>query len=89
MENYKKFLELTEKIKGEEISATIGGKRTKASAQRIRVMLNEAKKIITDAKRDLIAKNASEKPLFVEEKAPQKSIFPEYDFPQYVLSGVA
>ncbi len=89
MENYKKFLELTEKIKGEEISATIGGKRTKASAKRIRVMLNEAKKIITEAKRDLLPKNASEKPIFVEENPTQKSLFPEYDFPQYVLKGVA
>ncbi len=86
MENYKKFLELTEKIKGEEISATIGGKRTKASAKRIRVMLNEAKKIITDAKRDLLDKNTDEKPLFIEEQAPQKS---QYDYPQYILSGVA
>lgn len=88
MENYKKFLELAEKIKGEEISATVGGKRTKASAKRIRLMLNEAKKIIVQAKRDLLPRNTNGKPLFVEEQVPQKSLFPEYDV-QYVLGGVA
>lgn len=88
MENYKKFLELAEKIKGEEISATIGGKRTKASAKRIRLMLNEARKVIIEAKRDLLPKNTDEKPLFVQEQVPQKSLFPEYDV-KYVLGGVA
>lgn len=88
MENYKKFLELAEKIKGEEISTTVKGKRTKASAKRIRLMLNEARKIIVEAKRDLMPRNKNNKPLFVEEKVPQKQLFPEYDV-QYVLGGVA
>lgn len=88
MENYKKFLELAEKIKGEEISATVGGRRTKASAKRIRLMLNEARKIIVEAKRDLMPRNTDGKPLFIEKKVPQKTLFPEYDV-QYVLGGVA
>lgn len=88
MENYKKFLELAEKIKGEEISTTVKGKRTKASAKRIRLMPNEARKIIVEAKRDLLPRNTDAKPLFVEEKVPQKTLSPEYDV-QYVLGGVA
>lgn len=89
MEDYKKFLQLVEKIRAEEIEATVNGKRQKKQAQRIRVMLNQVKKTITYAKRDLMEKKDSEKPLFVEEEKKQKSLFPEYDYPKYVLGGVA
>lgn len=88
MQKYNRFLELAEKIAKEEIEATKKGKRSKASAKRIRLMLNEARKIIVEAKRDLLPRNTDEKPLFVEEKVPQKTISPEYDV-QYVLGGVA
>lgn len=61
MKSYLKILELQDKIRLEEINAVSKGHRTKVSSRRVRIMLTEIKKLVTEAKKDLMRQDNGDK----------------------------
>lgn len=64
MKAYQRILHLIEEIRKDEIAASLKGERTKTLSRQTKTHLNELKKLITPAKKELSQKNTVKKTLY-------------------------